>query len=210
MDYSSENFDDQPEKRSSLSRSLLRSKPLGTSTSDDQNTDDVSPSQKASNHSSHSIYDTPKELRSSGIQSEVKQANYTMEEKRISLRSQQIGDVQIQQQNDTADNNNRYLNAEQRTRVSSPVQHRTRRVATSKPRTIAIDINISIGYGSNITHHQATVRPSAVRSSSPIRNTTATIDNPHFVDIDFHIPGRTAQLSTDGIMSDRLSFTNQN
>ncbi|CAF2106074.1 unnamed protein product [Rotaria magnacalcarata] len=206
-------LDNQVDKRSNSSTLLLRSKPLEASTSDEQNIDDVSPIRKASNHSSHSNYEIPKQSRSGGNQSEVKQANYTIEEKRVSLRSQQIGDLRVQRQ--IADNNNHYLNAEQRTRVSKPVQHRTRHAATPKPRTIAIDINISIGYDGNITHNQSTVRPSDVRSSSPITSATTTIDNPHFVEIDIHVPGRTAQLSTDGVMSNRLSnvshsFTNEN
>ncbi|CAF0963530.1 unnamed protein product [Rotaria sordida] len=97
-------------------------------------------------------------------------------------------------------NYNQQTNSYERGQGSSKVYGTTNQ-SSNKPRSLVLDINISLNAGRG--NSQATVRTNDITTRSQPINSRATIDNVRFLDIDIRSPGRTAELKTDGIIRDR-------
>lgn len=136
------------------------------------------------------------ELRSNHNQSPIpeKRTISHEDEKRVSTHSQQISEPEIHTQ--PLDNNN------QAAPSSNAAVHRSRHVISSRPRRFAVDINISFGHGNNNNRSSVVrtvnARPTSSQEFTP--TSRATIDNGHVIDINVHLPSRTTQITTDGIL----------
>ncbi|CAF3803468.1 unnamed protein product [Rotaria sordida] len=175
---------------------------------------------------SNSVYsfDTPRRQINSRFEDEKPSAGGTYQARRVDSYGRQSDDVQnrnrisddVQNRNRISDdvqnrnrisvdsnrtqNYNQQTNSYERGQGSSKVYGTTNQ-SSNKPRSLVLDINISLNAGRG--NSQATVRTNDITTRSQPINSRATIDNVRFLDIDIRSPGRTAELKTDGIIRDR-------
>ncbi|CAF3940787.1 unnamed protein product [Rotaria sordida] len=175
---------------------------------------------------SNSVYsfDTPRRQINSRFEDEKPSAGGAYQARRVDSYGRQSDDVQnrnrisddVQNRNRISDdvqnrnrisvdsnrtqNYNQQTNSYERGQGSSKVYGTTNQ-SSNKPRSLVLDINISLNAGRG--NSQATVRTNDITTRSQPINSRATIDNVRFLDIDIRSPGRTAELKTDGIIRDR-------
>ncbi len=116
-------------------------------------------------------------------------------------------DIPIQNQSRIVVDNNQEVNRRsnppdqtQRTPKVDYIINQNQPKHSVNPRSLVIDVNITINVGNSGRNPQITATTTNIRPRTPPIRSSAIIEDVGFIDLDMRQPERTARLSTDGLI----------